>query len=80
MMINEKKTKFFVIRGTQVDPVPFITGDSETNYIHNYLYLGACITDDVKMKTVMALHETMSETHLNKFAIFCAANSNMPYI
>ena len=27
----------------------------------------------------MSLHEPANESHLNKFAIFCAANSNMPY-
>ena len=32
------------------------------------------------MNTVLDLHETMNEVQLNKFAIFCAANSNMPYV
>ncbi|MPC96709.1 hypothetical protein E2C01_091984 [Portunus trituberculatus] len=32
------------------------------------------------MNTVMELHEPMNEAHLNKFAIFCTANSNMPYL
>lgn len=80
MMINEKKTKFLVIRGTEVDTVPLITQDIKIDYVHMYFYLGAWITDDAKMNTVMALHEPMNETQLNKFAIFCAANTNMPYI
>ena len=28
----------------------------------------------------MSLHETSSEAQLSKFSIFCAANTNMPYI
>ncbi len=32
------------------------------------------------MNTVANLHETMNEAHINKSAIFCTANNNMPYI
>lgn len=80
MVLNESKTKFLVIRNTQEDTVPLMTRNIKIDYVHTYLYLGAWITDDAKMNTVLALHEATNETHLNKFAIFCAANSNMPYI
>lgn len=29
---------------------------------------------------MLGLHEASGETQLNKFAIFCAANTNMPYV
>ena len=48
-------------------------------YIHKYLYLGAWFSDDASMSTVLSMHETSNETQLNKFAIFCSANANMPY-
>ena len=79
-VLNEEKTKFLAIRGTEEDTVPLITRNIKIDYVHNYLYLGAWISDDTKMKTLFALHETMNETHLNKCAIFCSANSNMPHI
>ncbi|KAK4324397.1 hypothetical protein Pmani_004957 [Petrolisthes manimaculis] len=80
MELNEKKTNFFVIRGTEEDKVQLITQSIKIDYVHKYLYLGAWITDDAKMNSVLASHEPMNESNLNKFAIFCAANSNMPYI
>lgn len=32
------------------------------------------------MSKVLGMHETSNEIQLNKFAIFCSANTNMPYI
>ncbi len=80
MVLNEKKTKFLVIRGTEEDTVPLAAHDIKIDYVDNYLYLGVWITDDMRMNTVANLHETMNEAHINKSAIFCTANNNMPYI
>lgn len=66
-----------MIRGTEDNTISLITWIIKIDYVHNYFYLGAWITDDAKMNTVITLHETVNKTLLNKFAIFCAANSNM---
>ena len=80
MVINEKKTKFYVINGEAYDREQLKVADVGVNYAPRYLYLGAWFTDSGKMDKIVALHETHSETIVNKFAIFCAANSQMPYI
>ena len=80
MVLNEKKTKIMVIRGTVEHTVPLKMHDIEIECTSKYLYLEAWFSDDAKMNTVLGLHETSGEAQLNKFAIFCAANVNMPYI
>ncbi len=79
MVLNEKKTKLMVVRGTDEDRLPLTVRNIKIDCVHKYLYLGAWICDDAKMNTVLDLHETVNEMQLNKFAIFCAANNIMPY-
>lgn len=74
MVLNEKKTKFFVIlSGTN----PLVIHDVKITYSHTYLYLRAWFSDDVNMNTIMSLHMKSSETQRNKFAIFCSTNTDM---
>lgn len=78
MVLNEKKTKLMVVQGTEEDRLPLTVRNIKIDCVHKYLYLGTWICDDAKMNTVLDLHETMNETQLNKFAIFCAGNNIMP--
>ena len=80
MVLNEKKSKFFVINGHEHDKISFHLRETEIQYCPRYLYLGAWITDDGKMGSVISLHETQSTALVNKFSIFCTANTSMPYI
>lgn len=80
MKINEKKTKFFVVNGEECDKQCLTSGGITVNYTAQYLYLGAWFTDSSTMDSVMTLHETSSESIINKFSIFCASNTTMPFI
>ena len=79
MVINEKKTKFFVVNGNSRDKEPIIVRNVKIDYCRKYLYLGAWFTDDAKMRSVLEEHEVESTRTVNKFAIFCYTNTTMPY-
>lgn len=79
MKLNDKKTKFFVINHTGNDKDPLVTQGNVITYCERYMYLGAWFTDRTNMNEVMKLHEAGSESVVNKFAVFCAANTDMPY-
>ena len=80
MCINVKKTKFFVINGTKVDKIPLVVQSTNICYSPNYLYLGAWFTDSGKLSDVLSLHEKSNQATINKFSIFCAANTQMPFV
>ena len=79
MVINEKKTKFFVINGSEMDKEPFIIDTLAIRYYPKYLYLGAWFTDVGTWDSVLGLHVTSSTPSVHKFALFCAANTTMPF-
>ena len=80
MLINEKKTKFFVVNGAERDKQDLRVGEVGVSYAARYLYLGAWFTDTARMDAVLNMHQTMSEAIVNKFSIFCAANTQMPFV
>lgn len=80
MKINETKTKFFVINGDERDKQCLTSGGVSVSYTGQYLYLGAWFTESATMDSVMALHQTASEAIINKFSIFCASNTTMPFM
>ena len=79
MHINLKKTMFMVVNGEVGDKEPLIAGDVIVKYTTKYLYLGAWVTDSGKWCDVIQLHEEHCNEVVNKFAIFCSANTNMPF-
>ena len=79
MIINTKKTQFFVINGNKDDMIPLEIDRTKVCYTHQYLYLGAWFTDSGKITDSIALHEKSNQATINKFAIFCAANRTMPF-
>ena len=80
MQINEKKTKFFVINGSLRDKEMLSTGQLRVEYCYKYLYLGAWFTDDACMKSSLKQHAINIISTVNKFVIFCAHNSLMPFV
>ena len=80
MDLNIKKTKYFVINGTQNDKIPLDVEGTTISYSSQYLYLGAWFTDSGKMSDIVQLHERANQATVNKFSIFCAANTQMPFI
>ena len=79
MSVNVKKTKFFVVNGDDTDKIPLNVNGTKICYSCNYLYLGAWFTDSGKISDVIALHEKSNQATVNKFSIFCAANTQMPF-
>ena len=79
MSINAKKTKFFVMNAVENDKNPIVVNNIKVCYSPKYLYLGGWFTDSGKMTDVVALHEKANQATVNKFSIFCAVNSNMPF-
>ena len=79
MSINANNTKFFELNGNDEDKISLKVENIEIGYSTQYLYLGAWFTDSGKMTDVLALHAKSNQATINKFAIFCAANSQMPF-
>ena len=80
MVVNEKKTKFFVINGDEIDKNPLHIQNLIVFYCSKYLYLGSWFEDTGKMKAVLALHEKACTPCVNKYAVFCAVNATMPFL
>ena len=57
MIINTKKTQFFVINGNKDDMIPLEIDRTKVCYTHQYSYLGAWFTDSGKITDSIALHE-----------------------
>ena len=70
MGVNAKKTKFFVINGSDHDKIPIQVDSVKICYSPSYLYLGAWFTGSGKTKEVIALHEKANQATVNKFTIF----------
>lgn len=73
------KLIFFVVNHSDNDKLPIVIQGHRINYCTRYLYLGAWFTDTGKMEEVMQLHEAQGQSVVNKFAVFCAANTDMPF-
>ena len=80
MVLNSEKTKFMVIRSNNTDRSPLVINDFSIGYTHKYKYLGAWFSDDNKTDTVMKLHESQCNAAVNKFAVFCESNTDMPFV
>ena len=79
MRVNLKKTKFMVINGDENDRLDFTYKHITVKHQPTYLYLGAWITESGKIKDAIKLHVEHNSNLVNKFAIFCSANSSMPF-
>ena len=80
MSFNEKKSKFFIINRGGNDKLPLYTNNVELQCFPKYLYLGAWFTDDGNVSSAISLHDTAMSDLVNKFAIFCNVNRDMPYL
>lgn len=69
-----------IINGDKQDREDLLVSNARIGYTARYRYLGTLFTYSGKMDDAIALHEVESETIVNKFGIFCVANSLMLYI
>ena len=80
MVINELKTKFMIINHEELDKADIIVRPEMTiKYTNKYVYLGAAVTDDGNMCTVMREHAAMKNAHYLKFAAFVKKNVHAPF-
>ena len=78
--VNEAKTKFMVINHELDDRNPIIAGPNLTiKYTEKYIYLGAVITHDGNICTVMKEHAALKNAHYLKFVAFIKKNSFAPF-
>lgn len=68
-----------MINGNNDDKCSFNVHGVRIEYCSKYLYLGAWFTDDGNIRSVLALHDAKNTILVNKFSVFCAANTNMPF-
>ena len=80
MVINELKTKFMVINKDEDDKNDIvIRPDLIIKYTDKYVYLGAIITDDGNMCSVMRQHAAAKNAHHLKFSAFVKKNVHAPF-
>ena len=79
MVINESKTKFMVINGSKCDKNSITIDGVNVTHTDTYVYLGSPFTEDGKISHVLNLHIESRTKQLNKFKLFCAKNSMMPF-
>jgi hypothetical protein len=83
MVINQSKTKFMVVNGTEEDmcsiKINGQLGDLEVAHTDIYTYLGSPITRDGKYSTAISLHADMCQKHLNKLIAFMDKNRDLPF-
>ena len=79
MRVNLKKTKFMVINGNAEERLPFSYKSITVNNASNYLYLGSWVTETGRIGDAIKLHKEHNGNLVNKFSIFCSANTTMPF-
>ena len=79
MEINEDKTKFMVINGTEEDKISFCKGGITVKNTEKYVYLGNPFSATGNMSVDLQLHADMNTKHLNKFNLFCVKNQCKPF-
>jgi hypothetical protein len=79
MKINQKKTKLMVINGKEEDRFLIQCGNMKIDHCETYIYLGATFTADGNMSSVLDLEAQQAQRDVNKFSVFIAKNSNMPF-
>ena len=79
MLINEGKTKFFVINGREADRMPFLMGELSVAWCSQYVYLGSIFTSDGSVSSAIAAHAQAKMCHILKFVSFIKKNNEVPF-
>ena len=78
-IIHVKKTLFSVINRSTVECEPLTFDNLTIPYKDNYCYLGSFFTADGKISSVIKKHIESKTPDINKFIIFCAVNTSIPF-
>jgi len=79
MIINQAKTKFMIINGTDEDRQPLKTDDLTVENCTKYTYLGAVITQDASIVSSVRAQCEAKKAHVIKFEAYVRKNANMPF-
>ena len=79
MLINESKTKFMAILGSEEDRQPIQLASFTVRHCDSYTYLGAIFTADGNARNALALHVKEKTKQLNKLIIFLSTNYDAPF-
>ena len=79
MLMNEDKTKFFVINGVEDDIKPIKLSSITLHPCTSYVYLGNIYTSDGKLSSSLAAHANDKKKQLHKLLTFLRVNQDMPF-
>ena len=80
MEVNQVKTKFMVINGTEYDKSPIVLNNPTIENCSSYLYLGVLFTQDGKVNNAVKQQMLDKQCHVAKFAAFISKNSDLPFL
>ncbi len=80
MEINLKKTKFFVINGSEDDRHPMNIEGLVVEACQQYVYLGSPFTADGSATSAISAHAQSKMCHTLKFVSFVNKNNDIPFI
>ena len=80
MIINQSKTKFMVINGSDEDVEPLLVNDMVVEHCNMYIYLGSPFTSDGSISSAVKTHASLKMPHVLKFVSFIKKNNDIPYI
>ena len=82
MEVNQGKTKFMVMNGTEYDKSPIVLNTSNLTIENcsSHLYLGVLFTQDGKVNKAVKRQMLDKQCHVAKFAAFISKNSDLPFL
>ncbi len=80
MVINQSKTKFFVIHGSGTDSDPIVGNELVVQPCDMYIYLGSPFTSDGSTSSAVRAHANSRLPHVLKFVSFIRENNDIPFI
>ena len=80
MIMNESKTKFMVINGSQHDKLSLRIGDIVIQHCDQYVYLGSVFTADGSTLSSLRAQVADKIKHFHKLVLFLRKNCDIPFI
>lgn len=79
MVINQGKTKFMTINGTEQDHLPLEKNSLTIENCNKYCYLGAVITQDASIASSVKAQCEAKRSHVIKYEAYVRKNADMPF-
>ena len=79
MVVNQSKTNFFVINGTNADAEPLIVNDLIIGKCDRYVYLGSSVTSSGSVSSAVKTQAALKMPHVLKFVSFIKKNNDVPF-